>query len=143
MHINNDVVEAIGNTPLIKLKRASEETGCTILGKAEFMNPGGSVKDRAGLNAQKLCYAHAHSPVGDFLSAIKDIKPTAIIGVAAVGGFFFGKGFFFGTGFFFIGFFTGFGGGGAGVSSTVTGFGRICCAKPVVIVGSMLSVVGW
>src|SRR3979411_1367644 len=48
MHINNDVVEAIGNTPLIKLKRASEVTGCTILGKAEFMNPGGSVKDVAG-----------------------------------------------------------------------------------------------
>jgi cysteine synthase len=48
MKINEDVVEAIGNTPLIKLKRASEETGCTILGKAEFMNPGQSVKDRAG-----------------------------------------------------------------------------------------------
>jgi cysteine synthase len=48
MTMNNDVVEAIGNTPLIKLKRASEETGCTILGKAEFMNPGQSVKDRAG-----------------------------------------------------------------------------------------------
>jgi cysteine synthase A len=48
MKINNDVIEAIGNTPLIKLKRASELTGCTILGKAEFMNPGQSVKDRAG-----------------------------------------------------------------------------------------------
>src|SRR3954453_5105362 len=48
MTINNDVVEAIGHTPLIKLKRASEMTGCTILGKAEFMNPGGSVKDRPG-----------------------------------------------------------------------------------------------
>jgi cysteine synthase len=48
MKINNDVVEAIGNTPMIKLKRASEQTGCTILGKAEFMNPGQSVKDRAG-----------------------------------------------------------------------------------------------
>src|SRR5213075_2997527 len=48
MTIKNDVVEAIGNTPLIKLKRASELTGCTILGKAEFMNPGQSVKDRAG-----------------------------------------------------------------------------------------------
>ena len=47
--IDNDVVEAIGNTPLIKLKRASEETGCEILGKAEFMNPGQSVKDRAAL----------------------------------------------------------------------------------------------
>jgi cysteine synthase len=43
------VIDAIGNTPLIKLKRASEETGCTILGKAEFMNPGQSVKDRAAL----------------------------------------------------------------------------------------------
>ena len=48
MNIRNDVVEAIGNTPLIKLERASEATGCTILGKAEFMNPGQSVKDRAG-----------------------------------------------------------------------------------------------
>jgi cysteine synthase len=46
MPIHNDVVDAIGNTPLIKLRRASEATGCTILGKAEFMNPGQSVKDR-------------------------------------------------------------------------------------------------
>ena len=51
MNINKDVVEAIGNTPLIKLKRASEETGCTILGKAEFMNPGQSVKDRPGIRS--------------------------------------------------------------------------------------------
>jgi cysteine synthase A len=43
------LVGAIGNTPLIRLRRASEATGCEILGKAEFMNPGGSVKDRAGL----------------------------------------------------------------------------------------------
>ena len=49
MQIRNGIIEAIGNTPLIKLKRASEETGCTILGKAEFMNPGQSVKDRAAL----------------------------------------------------------------------------------------------
>ena len=48
MDIQDGTVAAIGNTPLIKLKKASEETGCTILGKAEFMNPGGSVKDRAG-----------------------------------------------------------------------------------------------
>jgi cysteine synthase A len=48
MTILKDVVAAIGNTPLIKLKRASEATGCTILGKAEFMNPGQSVKDRPG-----------------------------------------------------------------------------------------------
>jgi cysteine synthase A len=46
MQIRNGIVEAIGNTPLIKLERASAATGCTILGKAEFMNPGGSVKDR-------------------------------------------------------------------------------------------------
>ncbi|MGI9402795.1 MAG: cysteine synthase A [Rhizobiaceae bacterium] len=45
----NSTLEAIGNTPLIKLKAASEATGCTIFGKAEFMNPGQSVKDRAGL----------------------------------------------------------------------------------------------
>ncbi|MGO9996144.1 MAG: pyridoxal-phosphate dependent enzyme, partial [Acetobacteraceae bacterium] len=44
-----DLTASIGQTPLIKLRRASEATGCTILGKAEFMNPGGSVKDRAGL----------------------------------------------------------------------------------------------
>ncbi len=48
MTVHNGVVEAIGNTPLIKLKRASELTGCNIYGKAEFMNPGQSVKDRAG-----------------------------------------------------------------------------------------------
>jgi cysteine synthase A len=48
MQIRDGIVDAIGHTPLIKLKRASEATGCTILGKAEFMNPGGSVKDRAG-----------------------------------------------------------------------------------------------
>jgi cysteine synthase len=49
MLIRNGIIEAIGNTPLIKLRRASEQTGCTILGKAEFMNPGQSVKDRAAL----------------------------------------------------------------------------------------------
>src|SRR6195952_5461732 len=49
MAIKQDVVDAIGNTPLIRLKQASEHTGCTILGKAEFMNPGQSVKDRAAL----------------------------------------------------------------------------------------------
>ena len=49
MQIRSSTLDAIGNTPLIKLRRASEETGCTILGKAEFMNPGLSVKDRAAL----------------------------------------------------------------------------------------------
>ena len=44
--IQNDFISGIGNTPLIKLRAASEITGCNIFGKAEFLNPGGSVKDR-------------------------------------------------------------------------------------------------
>jgi cysteine synthase len=47
MNVRDGFVDAVGNTPLIRLRRASELTGCTILGKAEFLNPGGSVKDRA------------------------------------------------------------------------------------------------
>ena len=47
--IVDGLIGAIGNTPLIRLRRASAATGCTILAKAEFMNPGGSVKDRAAL----------------------------------------------------------------------------------------------
>ncbi len=50
MDIRDGFVKTIGNTPLIRLKRASEDTGCEILGKAEFLNPGGSVKDRAALS---------------------------------------------------------------------------------------------
>src|SRR6202043_2202808 len=49
MDIRDGFNGSVGNTPLIRLRRASEATGCTILGKAEFMNPGGSVKGRAGL----------------------------------------------------------------------------------------------
>jgi len=49
MQIRDGFTETIGHTPLIRLRRASEMTGCTILGKAEFLNPGGSVKDRAAL----------------------------------------------------------------------------------------------
>ena len=49
MDIRNSFTDAIGNTPLIKLRQVSEATGCEILGKAEFLNPGGSVKDRAAL----------------------------------------------------------------------------------------------
>ena len=47
MSIRNGLAEAIGNTPLIRLSHFSDLTGCELLGKAEFMNPGGSVKDRA------------------------------------------------------------------------------------------------
>jgi cysteine synthase len=49
MQIASSIIETIGNTPLVKLRRASEQTGCTVLGKCEFLNPGQSVKDRAGL----------------------------------------------------------------------------------------------
>src|SRR5512138_1168004 len=49
MNIRDGFIATIGNTPLIRLRKASELTGCTILGKAEFLNPGGSVKDRAAL----------------------------------------------------------------------------------------------
>src|SRR5438270_7432712 len=49
MEIRDGFAGAVGNTPLIRLRRLSEETGCEILGKAEFLNPGGSVKDRAAL----------------------------------------------------------------------------------------------
>ena len=52
MKIRDGFVDSVGNTPLIKLRKASEQTGCTILGKAEFLNPGGSVKDRA---AKYIC----------------------------------------------------------------------------------------
>jgi len=50
MDVRDGLSDSIGDTPLIKLRRASERTGCTILGKAEFLNPGGSVKDRAALS---------------------------------------------------------------------------------------------
>ncbi|MHA1547466.1 MAG: cysteine synthase A, partial [Alphaproteobacteria bacterium] len=49
MNVANSVVDLVGNTPLVRLRRASETTGCEILGKAEFLNPGQSVKDRAAL----------------------------------------------------------------------------------------------
>ena len=49
VNIKDNFLQSIGNTPLIKLKAASEITGCNIYGKAEYLNPGGSVKDRAAL----------------------------------------------------------------------------------------------
>ena len=49
MFVYNNLPDAVGRTPLIRLKKASELTGCEILGKAEFLNPGQSVKDRAAL----------------------------------------------------------------------------------------------
>ena len=49
MSVKKDFIELIGNTPMLRLNAASERTGCEILGKCEFLNPGGSVKDRAAL----------------------------------------------------------------------------------------------
>ena len=57
-NIRNSFIDSIGNTPLIKLKAASEITGCNIYGKAEFLNPGGSVKDRAALALIKDAHEH-------------------------------------------------------------------------------------
>jgi cysteine synthase A len=73
MQTRNGIVEAIGNTPLIKLKRASETTGCSILGKAEFMNPGQSVKDRPAL--QIILEAEKRG----------DIKPGGLVVEATAG----------------------------------------------------------
>ena len=73
MPIRDGIVEAIGNTPLIKLNRASALTGCTILGKAEFMNPGQSVKDRAG--RQMILEAEARG----------DLKPGGLVVEATAG----------------------------------------------------------
>jgi cysteine synthase len=64
MDIRNSVIDVIGNTPLIKLRRASELTGCTILGKAEFLNPGQSVKDRAALFIIRDAIAKGHLKPG-------------------------------------------------------------------------------
>ena len=65
-NIRNDFISGIGNTPLIKLRAASEITGCNIYGKAEFLNPGGSVKDRAALalikDAETVSYTHLTLP---------------------------------------------------------------------------------
>ena len=58
--IQDNVLNLIGNTPLIKLRKASEKTGCNIYGKAEFLNPGQSVKDRAALNIIKTAIESGH-----------------------------------------------------------------------------------
>ncbi|MCY4504062.1 MAG: pyridoxal-phosphate dependent enzyme, partial [Alphaproteobacteria bacterium] len=49
MNIRDGFIDTIGNTPLVRLRKASELTGCEVLAKLEFLNPGGSVKDRAAL----------------------------------------------------------------------------------------------
>ena len=82
MQFCDGVLDAIGNTPLIKLKRASEMTGCTILGKAEFMNPGGSVKDRAG--RQMIVEAEARGELRPGGLVVESTAGNTGIGLALV-----------------------------------------------------------
>jgi cysteine synthase A len=81
--IKADVLAAIGNTPLIRLKRASERTGCEILGKAEFMNPGQSVKVRASLYIIKD--AMARGELGPGGTVVEGTAGNTGIGIAVVG----------------------------------------------------------
>ena len=82
MQIRNGIVDAIGHTPLIKLRLASELTGCAILGKAEFMNPGGSVKDRAG--RQMILEAEARGDLRPGGLVVESTAGNTGIGLALV-----------------------------------------------------------
>jgi cysteine synthase len=83
MGILANVLEAIGNTPLIRLRGPSEETGCEILGKAEFMNPGGSVKDRAALGIVRDAEARGQLRPGGVI--VEGTAGNTGIGLAMVG----------------------------------------------------------
>ncbi len=83
MRTANTLAEAVGNTPLIKLRGASETTGCTILGKAEFMNPGQSVKDRAALYIIKDAVASGALRPGGTI--VEGTAGNTGIGLALVG----------------------------------------------------------
>jgi cysteine synthase A len=83
MRIAHDLAEAIGNTPLIRLKKASDATGCTILGKAEFMNPGQSVKDRAALYIIRDAVAKGQLKPGGTI--VEGTAGNTGIGLALVG----------------------------------------------------------
>lgn len=83
MRIARDLADAIGKTPLIRLKAASEETGCEILGKAEFLNPGQSVKDRAALYIIKDAIAKGQLKPGGTI--VEGTAGNTGIGLALVG----------------------------------------------------------
>ncbi|MEJ6398859.1 cysteine synthase A [Yoonia sp. 208BN28-4] len=83
MQMNPDLAASIGNTPLIKLRGASDATGCTILGKAEFMNPGQSVKDRAALFIIKDAIARGELKPGGTI--VEGTAGNTGIGLALVG----------------------------------------------------------
>jgi len=81
--VKSDVLAAIGNTPLIRLRKASELTGCEILGKAEFMNPGQSVKDRAALFM--IREALKRGDIGPGGTIVEGTAGNTGIGIAVVG----------------------------------------------------------
>ena len=83
MNYASDLASVIGNTPLIKLRQASEETGCTILGKAEFLNPGQSVKDRAALSIIKSAVNAGHLKPGGTI--VEGTAGNTGIGLALAG----------------------------------------------------------
>jgi cysteine synthase A len=83
MRIARDLADAVGKTPLIRLRRISEETGCEILGKAEFMNPGQSVKDRAALYIIKDAIARGDLKPGGTI--VEGTAGNTGIGLALVG----------------------------------------------------------
>ena len=83
MQTYKDLAEAVGNTPLIRLRRASEETGCEIYGKAEFMNPGQSVKDRAALSIIRDAVAKGDLRPGGVI--VEGTAGNTGIGLALVG----------------------------------------------------------
>jgi cysteine synthase A len=83
MHVASDLATAVGNTPLIKLRAASEATGCDIYGKAEFMNPGQSVKDRAALFIIKDAIARGTLKPGGTI--VEGTAGNTGIGLALVG----------------------------------------------------------
>ena len=83
MNIRNGLIETIGNTPLIRLRKVSDETGCEILGKAEFLNPGGSVKDRAALGMIRAAEADGSLKPGGVI--VEGTAGNTGIGLALVG----------------------------------------------------------
>jgi len=80
---SKSVVDCIGNTPLLRLNRLSEQSGCEILGKAEFMNPGGSVKDRAALGMVRAAEASGELQAGGTI--VEGTAGNTGIGLALVG----------------------------------------------------------
>ena len=83
MTVHRSIVDLIGNTPLLRLKRASDETGCEILGKCEFLNPGQSVKDRPALGIVREAEASGQLRPGGTI--VEGTAGNTGIGLALVG----------------------------------------------------------